>query len=104
MFQEYIVNYNASKTSQSCILIDSEFEENFIAVSTPTGLDIFTPIIKIYEERELNVPFNLVKLCVYLNERFLFKIPLKEVIKSFAKENILFAKYKKDTEKYFVLL
>ncbi len=52
MFKNYMISYDAAKTSHPCILIDSEFEEKFIAHNHPTGIDIITPIIEIYYKPE----------------------------------------------------
>lgn len=104
MFKNYIISYDAANTSHHCVLIDSEFQEKFIAHNHLTGVDIITPIIEIYEKKECNIAYNLVKLYSHLMTRFDMKISLKEYISNLSKVNPLFAKYEKDTEKYFVLL
>jgi hypothetical protein len=77
-------------------IIDSDFECIMIAYNW------YTAVIDTYEKRKLNVAANLVLALIYLNKDGIYSI--EEMIKYNIQHTLKFAKYKKDIEKYMVLL
>jgi len=105
MFERYSVidgDYAKKDKLYTIEIIDSSFNERVVAECNEDGLNVMSPIIAVYERRELNVGANLTKVIAYLCKRF------KLEPKGFLQRNIAInkdiAKYKEDIEKYLTLL
>jgi hypothetical protein len=101
MFEKYeIVNENNDHYTVE--ITDSTFVQEIVVRKTPGGINIMSPLITIYENKELNVAANITKAYVYLCKRF-HQDP-KVFLGNMILVNKDVAKYKDDIQKYLALM
>jgi hypothetical protein len=90
----------------SIIICDDDFEEDNIVVSADNISAAFLiATIKVYENKKLNVAFNLILCIKYLSSPFnTTSWSMSNQINFYATNIPEFAKYKNDLEKYMVLM
>lgn len=101
--EEIIPANGLSPQKHLITIIDNDFSQVISANYTKHGLDVMTPIILTYENRDLNVGHNAFKAFMHLCKRFTIKDP-KAFLDRMASVNYLVAKYKEDIEKYIALM
>lgn len=106
MFEKYEVDndflYPEGYEKVNIIITDTDFVETVVAYKTPSGLDIMTPLIALYEVKGKNVPANIAKAYIYLCDRF--KLDPKGFLGRMIAVNKCVDKYKDDIYKYLILL
>lgn len=88
--------------SYYCQLIDSEFTAEFVATKLHSGLDVITPIVEIYENKDSPIAANLAALVKFCSKKY--KVPANQFVETLNHVNKKFAEHSKDIEKYLILI